>query len=289
MPEQVFSVAGAEFIEPVARKKLLVFACDRDTVLDGEETDPKDSFGQTLMDTVNMYAAVPDQAGPRFYELLKLLPHLRPGPEADSILAWFILMDTRRALRRMVRDDKVAAAMFEETPEEPDIDLSAAEEDQSPTLKERDREITRSAQAEQQASDREIGDIAFGGNKDKIDETVRIDAAVGGHEFRSFTQELAPAVQERCKQKPLCVREISLIRTDPVTCFRFSSKWLIANLMGLGIGRDIEIPSDVFPRLEPVIGHGIERRDVHQIIQNLSRLVRSLRPPEYRGMDETKG
>ena len=244
------------------------------------------SFKASVGNLINTYAGTPDQAGANFYDFIATLPSSDSLDVADAYYAYLTLWHTRHGLYLLVQDDAIAAEMFRDEGENQDVDLSAAKDGETPMSKQRDAEVSASAAENQVASDSEIGDIAFGGDADKIHDNVR-ESAMGQQDLRKMKFLLPDKTVEMLKTNggvpdQLVVAEPSFIMSDPRSCFRSSTSWLARTIVQRSIGKELRsVKGPSHPRIQPIIGKGITDRHVAGIIKNIRRLQSALKPPSY--------
>lgn len=276
-----------EFLKPDIDNKFEDFTgAQGAAALTGEKVDA--SYATALAETINMYAATPDQAGPNFFDFVTELPEPGKSEIGDAYTGYMILWHTRHGLYELVREEAVAKEMFRDEGENQDVDLGAAKEDDTPDSRRRDRDVSKSAESDQRASDDEISDIAFGGNARKTDDEVR-QSSMAPESLRKAKLLLPEKTREILATNggvpdPLIIREESFIRHDPTMCFMRSTRWLSQNIVQAAIGKDMHsVKGPAFPRIQPIIGLGVHERHIGSIINHIRKFTSILQPPKYEG------
>lgn len=276
-------IPGAEFMYEAAHTALDTpwreYLTD-DERADGTEPAPGLLYQRAYVDTVRSYAMNTELAEHMLFALLSNLPHSAktPGKGLDAVMGLVTLLHTREAVQTLLVQDIAEDKMLDEARKQPQTPTF---DEGGKTRRELDAEISRSAEMDKQITDREIGDIAFGGNKDKIDDNIRHSA----HRDPDREKPTFEGVKESNEYKgPIKLPKIPPLHMfDARDCFRATTAWTAGGAVALATGEREPLH---YPRLRALYAIGLEEQFVRRLIASIINGNAKLRAPERERPDD---
>lgn len=277
------SLPGADFMTEVAYEQLDGPWKDYRSEAERAGTAvpaPGALYERAYVDAVRTYAMNTELADGMLAALLDALPHAskNPGKGLDAVMGVVTLLHTRAAVQQLLQQDKAEDAMLNDVrnaPPTPSFDEGGK------SRRELDRQISESAEEGRRATDDQIGDIAFGGNKEKIDGRIRDSAHAAGErrEWEGVAESDDGVYRGRIKLP----RMPRLHLLDPRDCFRVTTAWTGGGAIALATG---EREPRHFPRLTSLFGQGVSAGWVRTAIADIIGDTGRLKAPERDKPDE---
>lgn len=284
LPE--LTIPGAEMMYDAAQTALDAawndYLTKEEKTGETDEPAPGTLYQRAYVDTIRTYAMNTELAQEMLAMLLASLPHSRktPGKGLDAVMGLVTLLHTREAVHTLFLQDQAENTMLQEVrkqPKRPTFDEGGK------TRRDLDRKIAESANQDQRISDEKIGDIAFGGNKEKIDRRVR-DSAHDDPDRERTTVDNVEQREDGVYAGPIALPKMKKLHMlSARACFKETTAWTAGASTALATG---EIQPEHLPRLRSLFGRGIDLDGVHEIIRRIFSETRQLKAPEEDKPDE---
>lgn len=258
-------------------------------------------FRAALMNVVNVYCGLVEQAGRGCMEIIRKLPQVDGKPVADAAVALELLRETDEALQQLAEDD----AAFDESlrgalKNDPERDRYVSEE---AAAFDKDFNVDAGKEAqymasarEGQISDAQISDLATKWKNANREDNEVAASRRGDDDRAKETVRIAPIQAQPLKgnspttsidnnwdtPEPFEVTEPDFVGTSPNLCFRKSTRWLIDTLIRAGTGSEKQ---GSYPRLSPLLRSTINGKnilasdEVIKLIAGIRRKADDLRRP----------
>ncbi len=284
---KALSEGSITFLRQNADDKLAAFDGNPKEGNTPEENDLL-SYGGSFEHVIVTYCALREQARAQCEGLLAQLNALWTDEKiSDAFIAHAVLLETRKRLLKFLEEDNHMAAMLKDVG--PKVDLSAAQD--TPSKKQLDRDIAKSAQAGNPHTDDDVAGSAWGTNRpDKIHDDVAQSAK--GNPYKENPDDGGEEdVPEQVSRMP------DVSRADPVQCYRISTQWLCQAIV-------LTCTTTKEQRIAPLgvkgirtVKHGndevpdtiLSKKEMIALGQEIYRYAAKLKPPVTDKKDELLG